>query len=75
VAQFSGTVSFARVAHDWEVTVFTMFFRVLYLVKVSQEGEDKLWWVPFKTWLFVIKSFFRVMGCNDGFCFPWKSVW
>jgi hypothetical protein len=34
-------VSFARTAHDWDVGVFVSFFKVLYLVKVRQEGEDK----------------------------------
>jgi len=65
-------VSFARAAHNWEVDVFVLFFRALYLVKVRQKGE-KLWCVPSKRGLFV-KSFYNVMGCNDGFRFPWKSV-
>jgi hypothetical protein len=34
-------VSFARATHDWDVGVFVSFFKVLYLVKVRQEGEDK----------------------------------
>jgi hypothetical protein len=68
-------VSFARAAQDWEVDAFVLFFRMLYLVRVRQEGEDKLWWVPSKRGLFGVKSFYNVMGCHDGFRFPWKSVW
>jgi hypothetical protein len=68
-------VSFARAAHDWEVDVFASFFRVLYSVRVRREGEDKLWWVPSKRGLFVVRSFYSVLVCNDGFHFPWKSVW
>lgn len=34
-----------------------------------------LWWVSSKRWLFVVKSFYSVIGCNDGLHFPWKSVW
>jgi hypothetical protein len=68
-------VSFTRTAHDWEVDVFVSFFRVLYLARVSRKFEDKMWWVPSKKGLFVFKSFYNVMGCNDGFHFPWKSVW
>lgn len=41
-------VNFSRVAHDWEVNIFASFFKVLYLVRVIQEGEDKLHWVPSK---------------------------
>jgi hypothetical protein len=39
------------------------------------KGENKLWWVPSKKGLFDVKSFYCVMGCHDGFRFPWKSVW
>lgn len=37
---------FAKVAHDWEVEAFVLFFRVLHLARIRREGEDKLWWVP-----------------------------
>ena len=39
-------MSFARLAHDLEVDVFASLFKVLYLVRVRQKNEDKLWWVP-----------------------------
>jgi hypothetical protein len=35
-------VSFARAVYDWEVDIFASFFRVLYSVRVSWKGEDKL---------------------------------
>lgn len=47
----------ARAAHDLEVDVFASFFRVLYLVRVRREGEDKLWCVPSKRGLFVLNPF------------------
>jgi hypothetical protein len=28
-----------------------------------------------KKGLFGVKSFYSIMGCHDGFRFPWKSVW
>jgi hypothetical protein len=31
--------------------------RLLYLVRIRSEGEDKLWWVPSKRGLFGVKSF------------------
>jgi hypothetical protein len=68
-------MSFAIEAHDWEVDVFASFFRVLYLVRVRREGEDKLWWVASKRGLFCVKSFYSVKSCNDSFRFPLKSVW
>jgi hypothetical protein len=39
------------------------------------KGEDKLRWVPSKRGSFGIKSYYCVMGCHDGFRFPWKSAW
>jgi hypothetical protein len=35
----------ARAAHDCEVDAFVLFFRMLYLVRMRREGEDKLWWI------------------------------
>ncbi len=46
---------------------FTLFFKVLYLVRMRREGEDKLWWVFSKRGLFVVKSFYSVMGYYDSF--------
>jgi hypothetical protein len=63
------------VAHDWVVEAFALFFRVLYLVRMRWEVVDKLWWVPSKRGLFGVKSFYNVMGCHDGFHFPWKIIW
>ena len=63
-------VSFAKAAHNWEVDVFASFFRVLYLARMRQEREDRLWWFLSKRWLFGVKSLYIVMGCQDGFHFP-----
>jgi hypothetical protein len=78
--EFSGrstqwNVCFARVTHDWKVDVFAFFFKGLYSVRVRREGEDKFWWVPSKRGFFIFRSFYSVLVHNDGFCFPWKSVW
>jgi hypothetical protein len=63
-----------RAAHDWEEDVFALFFKVLYSAKVRWEDEDKFWWVPSKRGFFVVRSFYSVLVCNDGYRFPWKSV-
>jgi hypothetical protein len=71
---FRGTilwnVSFARVAQDSEADAFTSFYRLLCLVRMRWEGKDRLSWVPSKRGLFGFKSFYNVMGCLDGLCFP-----
>lgn len=45
-------MSFARAAHDWLVDAFVSFFRMLDLVGMRREGEDKSWWVPSKRGLY-----------------------
>jgi hypothetical protein len=57
------------------VEVLASFFRVLYLVRVRREMEDKLWWIPSKKGLFGVKSFYNIMGYHDGVLFLWKSFW
>jgi hypothetical protein len=57
------------------VDVFASFYRLLYLVRVRREELDRLLWNPSKRGLFGVNSFFKVLGCHDGFWFPWKSVW
>jgi hypothetical protein len=57
IMDFSGyiihwNVNFTRAVHDWEVEAFASFFRVLYLARVRQEREDKLWWLHSKKGLF-----------------------
>jgi hypothetical protein len=33
-------MNFARAAHDWEVDIFALFFRVYYSARVRQGSED-----------------------------------
>jgi hypothetical protein len=53
-------VSFARAAHDLEVDVFALFFRVLYSIRVRRESKDKLRWVSSKRGLFDVRSFYKL---------------
>ena len=55
--------------------VFASFSRMLYLVRMRREEEDKFWWVLSKRGLLSVKSFYKVIGCHDGVRFPLKSVW
>ena len=43
--------------------------------RVRQGCEDNLWWVSSKRGLFKVKAIFYSLACNEGRCFPWKSVW
>jgi hypothetical protein len=57
------------------VDILASFFNLLYFIRARQEGEDKLWWIPFKNGLFVVNSFHKVLVCHGGILFPWKSIW
>ena len=58
----------------WKCGFFASFFRVLYLIRVRRESEDKLWWVPSKKGVFAVRSFYCVLVWIDGSHFPWK-IW
>ena len=49
-------------AHDWEVEVLVSLYRCLYSCKLSEDGEDKLWWVPSRKGGFEVKSFYRALS-------------
>lgn len=68
-------VSFIKVAHDWEVEAFAMFFNLLYSSKAIQGGEDKLCWIPSKRRLFDVRSFYNVLVPYDGTLVPWNCIW
>jgi hypothetical protein len=35
-------ISFTRAVHNWKIDVFTLFFYLLYSLRLRQGGEDKL---------------------------------
>jgi hypothetical protein len=53
----------------------TSFFNLLYSLKLSRGGEDRMCWIPFKRWRFELRSFNRVLSPSIGSPFPWKSIW
>jgi hypothetical protein len=75
---FSGSlqwdVNFICAAHDWELITVASFFTLLYSLRGRREGEDKLWWIPSRKGKFDVRSFYRILACNDVRHFPWKSI-
>jgi hypothetical protein len=67
-------VSFIRAAHDWELDTMASFFTLLYSICRRRVGEDKLWWIPSRKEKFDVRSFYRVLVCNNVPPFPWKSI-
>jgi hypothetical protein len=68
------SVSFIRAAQDW-VDVLVLFFNLLYSLRLSQGGEDKLRWALFKRGMLTIRSFYNVLVPHDSTPFPWKCIW
>jgi hypothetical protein len=62
------------VTHDWEVDEASLF-TLLYSIRVRSEVEDKLWWTPSHKGEFDVRSFYKVLACEDEALFPWKSIW
>lgn len=70
-------ISFVRAAHDLEVDVFVSFFNLLYLVRMRQDGENKLCCSPPVMGCSLLAHFIVSLhvSCNVGTPFPWKSIW
>jgi hypothetical protein len=71
---YQWTVSFLRAAQNWEVDFFTLFFNLLYPLRLGWVGEDKLCWTPSKIGLFDVKSYYNVLVPHNSICFPWRSI-
>lgn len=52
----------------------TVFFDLLYFLKLRQGGGDKTYWIPFKRWKFEVRSFYPVSSIHVDSTFSWKSV-
>ena len=68
-------ISFFRLVHDWELEVLASFYTLLYSHRMSREGEDKIWWVPFSKENFDVRSFYNTLASKEASHFPWKSIW
>jgi len=68
-------INFLRVAHDWEMDLFTSLFTLLYSIIVRQGGEGRFCWIPFRRGLFDIRSYYNVLVPHDYIHFPWRSIW
>jgi len=68
-------IVFSRLVHDWEVEAVSRFFGMLYTLKVSSEGEDKLCWMPVRKKSFEVKSYYKVLSSPIQSSFPWKNIW
>ena len=58
-------VNFYRAAHDWEMDLFTSFFNLVYSFRLRWSSEDMLSWIPFKRWLFDVRSYYNVLVLHD----------
>jgi len=60
--------------HDSEVDLVTSFFDLLYSIRLRQDGEDKICWIPSKRGTFVVRSFYSVLYFLASSLFLWKSI-
>jgi len=67
-------INFLRAAHDWEMNHFSSLFTLLYSIRVRQDDDDRLRWVPSKLGLFDVKSYYKVLVPHDITHFPWRSI-
>lgn len=58
-----------------EMEFFTLFFNYLYLIRMRQGDEDKLYWAPSRRGLFDVRLFGFILLPQDRSHFPWRSIW
>jgi hypothetical protein len=68
-------VNFLKVAHDWEMDSFTLFFNFLNSFRLRYGGENKLSWVLSKREMFEVKSYYIVLVPRVSTLFPWSSMY
>jgi hypothetical protein len=51
------------------------FFNLFYSLRLRQDSEDHIWWVPSKKRKFEVRSFYHELSTLGGSSFPWKSIW
>jgi len=69
------SIDFIGQVHNWAVDLVTMFFDLLYCIRLGQGGEDRICWTPSKRWKFEVRSFYHVLSNPASSPFPRKSIW
>ena len=66
------TVIFTSSFHDWELGSLQVFFDYLYSHSFDQHMEDRMCWVPEKSGLFAVKSYYKILTGGGVHSLPWK---
>lgn len=66
------TVIFTRSFHDWELGSLQVFFDYLYSHSFDWHMEDRMCWVPEKSGLFAVKSYYKILIGGGVYSLPWK---
>ena len=67
-------VLFTRLIQDWELESLQSFYSLLYSVNISQNGEDRMVWLPARNGSFKDKLSYKVLTARGSCAFPWKSI-
>jgi hypothetical protein len=67
-------ILFSRPVHDWEAEMISIFFEMLYSLKVRCEGEDKICWIQARRKYFEVKSYYKVLSSPIQSSFLW-NIW
>ena len=52
---------FYKTMHDWEVDLVSSFFELLYSIRLRQDSDDIVCWIPSKRRKFEVRSFYHVV--------------
>ena len=54
-------ITFSKAFHDWELEILTSFLDLIYSIKIKGNGEDRMCWMPTRSSMFEVKSFYRAV--------------
>jgi hypothetical protein len=60
---------------DWELEILQSFLDLLYSSKIRRDGEDQVCWIPTKSNVIEVKSYYKVLSNEFLHFFSWKSIW
>jgi hypothetical protein len=53
-------ITFSKAFHDWELEILTSFLDLIYSIKIKGNGEDRMCWMPTRSSMFEVKSFYKM---------------
>ncbi|XP_035544454.1 uncharacterized protein LOC108983424 isoform X2 [Juglans regia] len=72
---FQWNILFTRANHDWELSIVSEFFSMIYSSERLTTQDDRLQWRGKDSKKFSVKTYYKILVSQGNEYFPWKSIW